>query len=109
FTHYTAARFHRLDIRSPSPMVWVTVPGGTGGGPVPGVRLCRSRSLQGHTISREGWKFTSVARTLVDMGTLLPHRRLEPVVYEVVQQQKVELVELAQAWASVANSPTQSS
>lgn len=105
FSHHTAARFHDLGVRPESPYVWITVPHGRSRLRVPYVRVGQSRALAGHTVRRGQWRFTTVARTLVDMGEHLTARQLERVVYAAVQAEKVTVEQVRQAWRAVSRRP----
>lgn len=102
FSHYTAARFHELDVRPDSPLVWVTVPRGKGRMRLSDLRVSESRTVTEHVVANGGWRFTTVPRTLADLGQFLPAWKLERVVYAAVQKEKVTLPALQEAWRSVA-------
>jgi very-short-patch-repair endonuclease len=86
-SHITAARFHGLDVPRTA-LVDVTVPFGRHGSQFNDARIYRARDLQSSDVDtrHKPFRVTSVARTTLDLASVLNGDWLSALVYSVLRK-----------------------
>lgn len=83
FSHATAAHLHGFEPQLWHPRVWLTIPERTRRRPRPGLRIVRSRRIDGFTTVARGQPVLSIARTIVDLAGVVDVASFHRMLYDV--------------------------
>lgn len=87
FSHFTAARLHRIDISVTSPHTWLIIPHARWVKKRPGVEIIRTRHMP-DPVSIYGYPVTPVPRTIVDLAQVFGKEDLRIALQEVIRTGK---------------------
>lgn len=97
FSHLTAARLHRIDVRVPSDDVFITVPQNQKRPPRPGVIVARSRTMEGHVADVNGLPTMTLDRTVIDVGQIVDEEAMLHILYDVIRTGRTTVERLTAA------------
>lgn len=89
FSHATAARLHGFEPQLWHPHVWLTIPERTRRRPRPGLRIVRSRRIDGFTAVAHSQPVLSIERTVVDLAGVLDVASFRRLLADVVARELV--------------------
>ncbi len=89
FSHATSARLHGIEPHLWHRWIWITVPVAVQRLARPGLKIVRSRRIDGFTATAHGHPVMSAERSVVDLAALLDPPVYQQVLYDVVSREVV--------------------
>lgn len=83
FSHITAARLHGFEPQITDKQIWLTVPAQVKRPQRPGMRIMRSRRVDGETTTAHNQPVLSIARTIIDLATVMDEPSFVRMLYDV--------------------------